>query len=304
MLFRSFFRIGSTLVETQYLNHTAPTLAYRISHGGATLAYVTDHEPFWNSPGVVSTHPGDQRHIAFMKGADVVIHDAQYTPEEYGAKLGWGHSPIDYVVKVAAAANVARLVLFHHDPVHDDDAIRQMERTSRNIASELHSEMDVVAAAEGMVLELAGRSTGENLRNDSALQQRPVAGGRVLLVTDNQSDIDAIEQVLAEDELSVSTALDGSSALERAGRFLPDMIILDATLRDVNGETIIEPMRSLLNRVDLPVIVITSPQGAMEKETTPQLSDVDHLVRPFSPPMLRSRVRAWLARTKIGRAHV
>src|SRR6476646_9714435 len=85
-----FFRIGDILVETQYLNHTAPTIAYRISADGATVAYVTDHEPFWNSSGSSLLHPGDQRHIEFLRAADLVIHDAQYTTEEYRMKLDWG----------------------------------------------------------------------------------------------------------------------------------------------------------------------------------------------------------------------
>src|SRR3984885_11803626 len=61
-----FFRIGDVLVETQYLNHTAPTIAYRISSGSTTIAYVTDHEPFWNAPDSTFHHPGDLRHVAFL----------------------------------------------------------------------------------------------------------------------------------------------------------------------------------------------------------------------------------------------
>lgn len=85
-----FLRLGDTMIETQYLNHTAPTISFRISSGGATVAYVTDHEPFWNSSGSQFKHPGDQRHIAFLNGADLVIHDAQYSLEEYPSKIGWG----------------------------------------------------------------------------------------------------------------------------------------------------------------------------------------------------------------------
>src|SRR5581483_4627569 len=55
-----FFRLGDVLIETQHLNHTAPTIAYRISADGATVAYSTDHEPFWQSTGLSFTHPGDQ----------------------------------------------------------------------------------------------------------------------------------------------------------------------------------------------------------------------------------------------------
>jgi len=121
-----FFRVGDVLVETQFINHTAPTVAYRMTSDGATIAYATDHEPFWNASGRVSQHPGDERHIAFLKGANLVIHDAQYTDEEYRDKVGWGHSSLEYAVDVALAAGVERLVLFHHDPMHSDDQLDDM----------------------------------------------------------------------------------------------------------------------------------------------------------------------------------
>jgi phosphoribosyl 1,2-cyclic phosphodiesterase len=111
---------GQVRIDTQYLNHTAPTLAYRLSSGGTTMVYVTDHEPFWNPTHHAFQHPGDRRHIEFLQGADLVIHDAQYTQEEYRGKVGWGHSPIEYATDVALAAGAARLALFHHDPGHED----------------------------------------------------------------------------------------------------------------------------------------------------------------------------------------
>ena len=98
---------------------------------GATLVYATDHEPFWNASGRVSQHPGDERHITFLRGANLVIHDAQYTGDEYRDKVGWGHSSIEYAVDVALAAGVERLVLFHHDPAHDDTMMETMEAMAR-----------------------------------------------------------------------------------------------------------------------------------------------------------------------------
>ena len=169
-----FFRIGDILVETQYLNHTAPTIGYRISTDGATLAYITDHEPFWNSPGPVFHHPGDQRHIEFLSGADLVIHDAQYTNEEYDSKLGWGHSPTDYVSDVAMAAGVERLALFHHDPTHDDETVKRMEDVQRARVRAAGSPLDVFAAAEGMQFNLAGKGWGKAILNFSALERRPI----------------------------------------------------------------------------------------------------------------------------------
>src|SRR3989442_3925109 len=92
---------------------------------------MSDHETFWSLPGRVSQHPGDERHIAFMRGADLVIHDAQYTEEEYRGKVGWGHSSLEYTVDVALAAGVVRLVLFHHDPQHDDPAMERIQAHAR-----------------------------------------------------------------------------------------------------------------------------------------------------------------------------
>jgi hypothetical protein len=91
-LAESTYEIGGTQVTTQYLNHPAVTLGYRIEADGAAIVYMTDHEPFsdklWRGdaePGHIDSmvHEGDRRHARFMAGADLVIHDAQYTPEEY-----------------------------------------------------------------------------------------------------------------------------------------------------------------------------------------------------------------------------
>ena len=149
-----FFRVGDVLVETQYLNHTAPTIAYRMSSGGATVAYVTDHEPFWKSEDGILHHPGDQRHIAFMRGADLVIHDAQYTPEEYPKKIGWGHGSADYVTDVAIMAGVRRLALYHHDPLHDDDSVDKIVDYCRDRVAEAGATLEVFAAAEGQEVVL------------------------------------------------------------------------------------------------------------------------------------------------------
>src|SRR5439155_484879 len=142
-----FFRLGEVLVETQYLNHTAPTIAYRISSGGTTVAYVTDHEPFWTPSGTTFHHPGDQHHIAFMKGADLVIHDVQCSAGEYRTKVGWGHSTVEYATDVALAAGAKRLALFHHDPEHDDAAVERLESGGRARVADRRASLDGFASA-------------------------------------------------------------------------------------------------------------------------------------------------------------
>jgi diguanylate cyclase (GGDEF)-like protein len=292
-----FFRIGEILVETQYLNHTAPTIAYRITCDGATVAYVTDHEPFWNSPGPVFHHPGDQRHIDFLRGADLVIHDAQYTNEEYLTKLGWGHSPADYVTDVSLASDAARLALFHHDPTHDDDAIKNIEAVQRARAKAAGSSLDVFAAAEGMEFEIVGKGRGKAVIDVSALERRPISGGRVMVVTQHQGDISAIEQVLPDDGLILTAVPDGKTALETSRTIPPDLIILDRKLPDGDGASFIQPLRSLLGRSDLPTILLTEGRDGTKTLYSAESIATDYLAKPFSPPMLRTRVHAWLART-------
>jgi diguanylate cyclase (GGDEF)-like protein len=292
-----FFRIGEILVETQYLNHTAPTIAYRISADGATVAYVTDHEPFWYSSASNVQHPGDQRHIEFLRGADLLVHDAQYTDEEYSSKLGWGHSPCEYVTDVAMAADVGRLLLFHHDPTHDDDAIKHIEEKQRARVAAAGSSLEVFAAAEGMSFDVVGKGWGKTIVDLSALERRPIIGGRVLMITAHLADVSALEQVLPEDGLLLVSALDGRSALEMAPATLPDLVIINSKLNDGDGAGFIQPLRDLLENPDLPVILLTELGSDNETLYTAEGTATDYLARPFSPPMLRTRIRAWLART-------
>jgi diguanylate cyclase (GGDEF)-like protein len=292
-----FFRIGEILIETQYLNHTAPTIGYRISADGATVAYITDHEPFWNSSGPAVHHPGDQRHIDFLRGSDLVVHDAQYTNEEYAGKLGWGHSPTDYVTDVALAAGVTRLALFHHDPTHDDDAIKRMEEVQRSRVNSAVSNMDVFAAAEGMSFDVVGKGWGKTIVDVSALERRPIAGGRVMVVTNHHADVSALEQVLTEDQLSLMSVVDGRGALEAAKQLSPHLVILNSKLDDGDGASFIQPLRNALDKPDLPVILLTEGRDGSSPLYSAESIATDYLARPFSAPMLRTRIRAWLART-------
>src|ERR671931_1762502 len=131
------FDLDGVRVIARYLNHPALTLGYRLEVGGMALVYATDHEPHSRHlpnasslAGAASpdspVHQEDQGHIDFLTGAGLVIHDAQYTAEEYLQKAGWGHSPVEYTVDVALAARAKRLALFHHDPLRDDEALDRL----------------------------------------------------------------------------------------------------------------------------------------------------------------------------------
>ena len=150
-------RIQDAVVRTHYLNHTAVCMGYRVEADGVSVAYMTDHEPYGpvgNGLRGGFVHGGDRRLIEFVRGVDLLIQDAQYTPDEYDARRGWGHGSTDYVTDVAVEARARRVALFHHEPTHADEEIDRMVEYSRMRARALGSETDVFGAAEGDELVL------------------------------------------------------------------------------------------------------------------------------------------------------
>ncbi len=133
-------RIGEAMVYSAELDHPGGVTAYRIEHGGRSLVYATDVEH-----GAVL----DQRLVSLARGADALIYDAQYTPEEYPQKRGWGHSTYQVGTEVAASAGVGELLLFHHDPSRNDDDVEAIELRARALFASTR------AAREGLAIELA-----------------------------------------------------------------------------------------------------------------------------------------------------
>jgi phosphoribosyl 1,2-cyclic phosphodiesterase len=131
---------GTVHVTTARGNHPQGVFAFRVEHGGKIVVYATDTEHY---EGHV-----DEKLAALAKDADVFIYDSQYTPEEYTAKRGWGHSTFEEGVKLARLAGVKRLVLFHHDPTQNDAAVREKEARAKALFA------DVVAAYEGLVIDI------------------------------------------------------------------------------------------------------------------------------------------------------
>ena len=94
-----------------------------------------------------------------MRGVDLLIQDAQYTPEEYNEHRGWGHGSADYVTDVAVQAGARRVALFHHEPTHADADIDRMVEYARRRAREVGSEIEIFGAAEGKELVLEGQAS-------------------------------------------------------------------------------------------------------------------------------------------------
>lgn len=131
-------------VENTLLNHPGEAIGYRVSWKGKTAAYVTDTEHFEDRL--------DENVLWLARDADVMIYDATYTDSEYynekSSKKGWGHSTWQEAVKVAKAANVKQLVIFHHDPLHNDDFMDEIAQDTAEFFP------NSVVAKEGMVIDL------------------------------------------------------------------------------------------------------------------------------------------------------
>ncbi len=163
-LVEGVFEIGDIKVRTRYMNHPALTLGYRLEADGVSVVYACDHEPHSRQYALGTGIMGEQdrRHIAFIKGADLVIHDAQYTATEYPDKIGWGHITVNCAVDMSLAAGVRRLALTHHDPMRDDDSVDHVCEDTRNGLPRSDRPLEIFAAAEGMVVKLeASPDTGE-----------------------------------------------------------------------------------------------------------------------------------------------
>jgi phosphoribosyl 1,2-cyclic phosphodiesterase len=137
--------VGDAVIRSAQGNHPGGVTAYRIEHRGRSVVYATDTEHY---------SCVDPALLALAAGADVLIYDAQYTPEEYEGKIGrskvgWGHSTWEAATTLAEQAEVSELVLFHHDPQRTDEGVKEVERAAQTRFS------STVAAREGMTFELA-----------------------------------------------------------------------------------------------------------------------------------------------------
>ncbi|MEM0980625.1 MAG: MBL fold metallo-hydrolase [Cyanobacteria bacterium P01_H01_bin.58] len=136
--------IGDIKVENALLNHPGESVGYRVSWAGKTAAYITDTEHFPDRL--------DENVLWLSRDADVMVYDSTYTESEYSneksSKVGWGHSTWQEAVKVAKAANVKQLVIFHHDPLHNDDF---MDEVAQDTAEQFPNS---VVAREGLVIDL------------------------------------------------------------------------------------------------------------------------------------------------------
>ena len=141
------FKLGEIEVKSRLVPHVGPTLGYRIEWKGRSVAYLSDHQQPYDGSFSISDGARD-----IAEGVDVLIHDSQYTNNEFALKATWGHSTIDYAVWLAQHCHVGRLALFHHDPSRSDAALDEILRCA--IVAGGRRGVEVFAASEGLTIDV------------------------------------------------------------------------------------------------------------------------------------------------------
>jgi phosphoribosyl 1,2-cyclic phosphodiesterase len=148
---REPWRVGSGLIEAQTVEHRGPTIGYRIEDEGQTLVYLPDHEPYLTA--ALDDEPRWISGWALAAGADLLLHDSQYSEDEYPSRIGWGHSSVAHAAAFARAADVRRLAMFHHDPMRSDS---ELDELYDQVAEAVRDEQEPpLIAREGLEIVLS-----------------------------------------------------------------------------------------------------------------------------------------------------
>ncbi len=298
------FAIGEVRVATQYLNHPALTVGYRLEADGASVVYASDHEP--HSPHAAEGHAedaerGDAAHVNFLRDADLVIHDAQYTAGEYPAKIGWGHSTIEYAVDVAVAANVRQLALYHHDPKRNDEAVDQLIGLARARAESVGGDLIVTGASEGSVIELRGAANANKftpyLPSSLVKPTTSVSDELVLMAAVPANDRDVLTAAAHADGIPSVSEVSVEQLKDAVRQDHPSLIFLGDAMAHGDPISLCAELRALQSE-DTPIIIVTD-QTSVPADKGEAAGVTDWLTRPFSLQYARSRLRAWLMRSML-----
>ena len=164
------FKIGKVRVRAKLMNHPGVCVGYRLDTSHGSVAFLPDNEPYdalkihsiksqLLSPEQMRARAEEARAglVEYLHGCDVLILDTQYTDDEYKAHVGWGHGSLSAAVALALDAQVKKLVLFHHDPAHDDDEIDRMADDARKLVAATGKPLEVEAACEGAEMILGSK---------------------------------------------------------------------------------------------------------------------------------------------------
>jgi phosphoribosyl 1,2-cyclic phosphodiesterase/CheY-like chemotaxis protein len=296
--------IGDIKVTTHYLNHPALTLGYRLEADGATVVYACDHEPHSRQMALGLGEPNrqDQWHVDFLAGADLVIHDAQYTVGEYQGKIGWGHSTAEYAVEIGRRAGVKAIALTHHDPLRDDDGIDGLVERIRATLIGKAGAPSVFAAAEGSILELEpaiGKAAEPKAEQFSALTlvSPNLPEHLVVLGISDRALAGLLVGVVKAEGIRVRLVTDAESAVQAALSDRPSLVALEHNLPGMDGLSACRAIRMAADTsaTEVPVVIVSAEEDAVAGTAAGVTS---WLITPFSSIYARTRLRAGILRLR------
>ena len=296
------FGIDDIKVSTRYLNHPALTLGYRLEADGVTVVYACDHEPYSR---MLATGDGDftgqdLRHAEFVNHADLLIHDAQYAAEEYPAKVGWGHSSIEYVVSLGRFAQVKTVALTHHDPLRHDDAIDRLVASVHAKLRQNSSSLEVFAASEGQIVEIAASTSKGSARcvgefpAEIPIEPTPAKQSVLLGVADTTTSTALSEAIQAEGiRAKFFSNIDEARTL--IAKDCPSLTILEHNPPRIDGMDMCRAIRRRTNDNEyrLPVVMVAEQE---DQDSGAAAGVTDWLIKPFTGAYARTKIRAWVLR--------
>jgi phosphoribosyl 1,2-cyclic phosphodiesterase/CheY-like chemotaxis protein len=293
------FAIDDVRITAHYMNHPALTLGYRVEADGASVVYATDHEP--HSPALARgerpPHTPDECHYAdFVARADLLIHDGQYTLPEYEQHRGWGHSPVEFAVDLAAAGQVRKLALFHHDPLRDDAGVDGIVEQARARAA--GTGVEVFGAAEGMVIELEAQGAPRVQPATSAdVDPRTLPGptDRLVLMAADPGPARALAAAVRADGGRLLGAADADELLRLAAQKKPSVVIVQ---RDFAGRDALDLCRAIrgMDSADMTtpaVVIVATRQEDLDEAAGAAAGATDWLLWPFKESYARTRMHCW-----------
>jgi DNA-binding response OmpR family regulator len=242
----------------------------------------------------------DLRHAEFVNRADLLIHDAQYTAEEYPAKVGWGHSTVEYVMNLGQFAQVKRVALTHHDPLRDDDVIDRLIANIRVKLRENTSSLDLFAAVEGQIVEIAPSPVkGSTRRAGEFRAEMPIepalAEWSVLLGVADTKMTAALSKIIRAEGIRAKFFSNMDEARTLIAKDRPSLAILEHDPPRIDGMEMCRAIRQQENDREhqLPVVMV----AAQENQTRGAEAGVtDWLIKPFNDAYARTKIRAWALR--------
>jgi phosphoribosyl 1,2-cyclic phosphodiesterase/CheY-like chemotaxis protein len=295
------FDIDDIKITTHYLNHPALTLGYRLEADGVTIVYCCDHEPHSRSlaGGQGDIAGQDLRHAEFINGADLLIHDAQYTAAEYPSKIGWGHSSAEYAVKLGQRAQVKMLALTHHDPLRDDDAVDRMLAGIRDGLQAAASPLQVFAAVEGEIVEVQPSRSKPSERSVAQFSatapiEPALAERSVLLGVADPGMAAVLSEAIRAEGIRCNFFFAIDEARELINKDRPSLVILEHDKARVDGMANCRAIRQI-NDHETPVVMVAAQE---DPEAGAATGVSDWLIKPFTCSYARTKIRAWVLRTE------